>query len=403
MDVTVRLNMYAYPGRSDRTVELSGFVSDELNIHDTINPDSIKLAKEVNVMSDKIKNQLGFDENDVLIYTSGSHESSQTIINSVFGKSQCTCSLVPDSEGCACKKNDSKALISDADHGSMETQLVSHGVKFVRITIDDKDSDDDIVNKYANALRSNEIKLLMLNVVCSDTGRIMPLGGILDRISSERIQGDGIHPVVYVDGTHIKYYVEHPMIDALGFSGCKIGAMPGSGVLLMRERLMSKKIFKPLIAGSTAQQGGLRGGTVHVLCVRSLFEAIVPIPGIGERVVVLKNFRKHMMAEIDRMKSITSGISQQFMPINVGNFDNRSLSIRFPGICTKLIARIMCEKGFHVNTGSACSTSKSPEQTENGGLIRFTAGDKVSMDDTKRAAEAFITSIMAYQMSKVKN
>ena len=64
---------------------------------------------------------------------------------------------------------------------------------------------------------------------------------------------------------------ELPCCETISFSGTKIGAIQGSGVLIVRRDV--KRHLKPLIYGK--QQDGLRGGTLNVLAIESLYCALL--------------------------------------------------------------------------------------------------------------------------------
>ena len=89
------------------------------------------------------------------------------------------------------------------------------------------------------------------------------------------------------DATHIditqgiQEFVNHykfnelPCCETIAFSGSKIGALQGIGVLIVRRDV--KRHLKPLIYGK--QQDGLRGGTLNVLGIESLYHALLKVKG----------------------------------------------------------------------------------------------------------------------------
>lgn len=137
--------------------------------------------------------------------------------------------------------------------------------------------------------------------------------------------------------------------DAIGFSGHKIGALKGVGVLWYNDDAI---IPLPLISGS--QEGGIIGGTENLLGIISVGAST-------------KYYRYSENTEKNRdyvQNWITENISDTLV---VGKNSKRrlhgNLNICFKGVSGEALLLLLDSMGIQVSTGSACNSgSKSPSE-----------------------------------------
>ena len=151
--------------------------------------------------------------------------------------------------------------------------------------------------------------------------------------------------LVYLDCTaslpSIKMDVKELDVDMIGFSGHKLGALKGIGVLYKKKEIG----LSPLIYG--AQEFGLVGGTLNVLAIASLGYALTnynyPVhQSSSKRDYLLHNITK----TIDRC-------------MLVGSIDDRlsnNLNMMFKGIESSRLIQMLDNCGIQVSSGSACNS-----------------------------------------------
>ena len=152
--------------------------------------------------------------------------------------------------------------------------------------------------------------------------------------------------VVYLDCTgsisQIPVDVNNLSVDMLGFSGHKIHALKGAGILYKKENIE----LEPLVYGS--QENGLFAGTENVLGIASLGKAI-------------ENYNYSSISSNNRdyvYDYIINNIPDSYL---VGTpFDHRlphNLYMCFKGVQGESLMILLDMNGIQVSTGSACTSS----------------------------------------------
>lgn len=165
--------------------------------------------------------------------------------------------------------------------------------------------------------------------------------------------------------------------NTLSFSGYKIGALQGIGVLIVKKDYFKK--LKPIIYGK--QQNGLRGGTLNTLGILSLKEAL--------------EFRKTHKPNINRDNVLPYKLRQDFREYGVATIDYPKTNIALLDFTNcKITKNYDAESLMHifellgiiVGIGSACNgNNKSEVYTKAFGddhkIIRFSIDKYESTSD----------------------
>lgn len=154
--------------------------------------------------------------------------------------------------------------------------------------------------------------------------------------------------IVYLDCTasipSIKLDVKELDVDIVGFSGHKLGALKGIGVLYKKEDIK----LKPLVYG--AQEFGLVGGTSNVLSIASLGYAI-------------SNYNYSTHSNCTKRDHLLHYIFEMIDGCRlVGDINNRlstNLNMMFDGIDSSRLIQLLDDNGIQVSSGSACNSGTS--------------------------------------------
>lgn len=190
--------------------------------------------------------------------------------------------------------------------------------------------------------------------------------------------------VLHSDATQIipDRKINSTYVDMLSFSGHKIHAPKGIGVLHIKNKNVT---IKPLIYGS--QENKLRGGTENVAYIAGLGTAIDELYYPKN----MKQLRDYFSIELQKIsKNITV----------IGDFKNRlhsNLSVCFGGVSASKLMNCLSQSGVYCSTGSACNQSAKSYVLEAIGLsedeINSTIRFSLSCTTTKEEIDEAIVII----------
>lgn len=153
--------------------------------------------------------------------------------------------------------------------------------------------------------------------------------------------------IVYLDCTGsiptIPLDVKYLDVDICGFSGHKLGALKGCGILYKKKNIE----LDPLIYGT--QEQGLIGGTENVLGIASLGKVIEDYDYTS-----ISSYNRDYVYDY-LMKNIPDSYLVGAL-INLGNRLPHNLYICFKGIEGESLMLLLDMNGIQVSTGSACSS-----------------------------------------------
>ena len=171
--------------------------------------------------------------------------------------------------------------------------------------------------------------------------------GTINDIKDLAVLAHKYNALIHTDATqYIPYYkvdVKDLDVDMLSFSGHKIGAPAGFGVLYIRKGLD----IPSLIRGN--QEKGLFAGTENVPYILGLATAIKQIDYSSTKYI--KEIRDYFESKI--LTELNCGYINAYCAKRVPHIS----SVVFPGKNAKQIQTMLELEGIYVSTGSACNES----------------------------------------------
>ena len=223
-----------------------------------------------------------------------------------------------------------------------------------------------------NELKINSgTSLVVIDYANSELGIIQDVEAIIDLVHKYRGK-------VYLDCTgsitDIPVNLLELDADMIGFSGHKLGALKGVGVLYKKAGVT----LSPLIYGS--QEQGLFGGTENVLGIASLGRAVKDFTYSESK----RNNRDYVLRYM--MENILD--FQLIGPTNMSDRLSHNLYVSFKGVAGETLMILLDGYDIQVSTGSACNSRAadiSPALAEIGiddetarGCVRMTFSGKES-------------------------
>lgn len=183
-------------------------------------------------------------------------------------------------------------------------------------------------------VENSSYSLVVVDYANSEIGTIQNIIAIVDICHRH-----GAH--VYLDCTgsiaQIPVDVKKLGADMIGFSGHKLGALKGCGVLWKRKDLK----IAPLIYG--AQEQGLFGGTENML-------------GIVALAAALKNYEYRHIDTATFIETLLNTIPGSHILGAKSNRLPNTISVAFDNVCGTKLATMCDLGGYQVSNGSACNS-----------------------------------------------
>ncbi len=233
-------------------------------------------------------------------------------------------------------------ITTKVEHASVLETMKYLEEKGYSITYLSVDSEGNIDLNELKSVITNDTLLISIMVANNEIGTIYPIKEIGKIAKQNNI-------LFHVDAVQaigkIKIDVKEMNIDTLSFSGHKINAPKGIGVLYVNKNIN----FKPLIFGH--QENNRRGGTENVPYIIGLGKAI--------EMILEDNYEKNSkIAELrDYMESkIKENISDIRIYGNIENRMSNTSSIAFKGVGAEELLFVLESYNIFVSTGSACNS-----------------------------------------------
>lgn len=231
---------------------------------------------------------------------------------------------------------------SELEHKSITELADSHNFGTVVYFTNDKSGKITVSDIYESVFKESIVSAIYVN---NELGTINPIKELVSKARE--------YPVwipVHTDATqavgHIPVDVKDLGVDYLTFSGHKIGAPMGIGVLY------SKNPGVKLIAGGN-QEFGIRPGTENVPAIVGLGKACEILYEELENLEIHYKYLKEVFCE-----TIRDNMKHKWW-IN-GDYDNNSnniISLTIPGVESESLLTLLDIEGIRVSAGSACSAS----------------------------------------------
>lgn len=284
-----------------------------------------KVKDEISKARNNIAKLINADPNNI-IFTSCGSESNVTSIMSAVRK-------YPD------KKH---IITTKVEHASiMETMNYLESIGYI-ITYLSVDKNGRLDLDELKSSITDDTCLVSVMMANNELGNIYPIKEI-----SKIVHESGI--LFHCDAVQavgkIKIDVKDLGVDFLSFSGHKINAPKGIGVLYVKD----SSIFNPLIFGH--QEKNRRGGTENVPYIIGL--------GKAAELIINDNFNKEK--EIEELRDyMEDKIKEEIDAVLIyGDLDNRTpntSSIAFKGVKADELMLVLESFNIFISTGSACNS-----------------------------------------------
>lgn len=261
----------------------------------------------------KIAEYIGANSKNI-IFTSGATESNNMIVNNFNDK-------------------DIEIITTNIEHKSILEPLNASNAKVIYL----KASQNGQINidDLKNAI-TKKTKLVSVMYVNNETGVIQPIEEISKLLKDTDIW-------FHVDAVqalgHIDIDVEELNVDSMSFSGHKVGALNGLGVLYTKNKL------KNLIYGGI-QESGRRAGTSNTISAVSMANSLVEMDNEREDV---SNIQKYFFKRLEEIPYEINGDIEKII--------NHIVNIYFPWAKSDLLLTYLDLNGIYVSAGSACNAN----------------------------------------------
>ncbi len=269
-------------------------------------------------------------EYDQVIFNSGATEGISTVFHSVLG----------------CDKNVKKTIIiSGIEHSAIintanfYAQEKGYNVRVLPVTKDGV-VELETLKKWIAEEKTN-IAMISIMAANNETGVIQPYKEINDLCLTNNIPFL-CDTTQFIGKTHFNF--KESNFDYAVCSGHKLGAMTGTGILLVKDPTS----LKPLIIGG-GQEKGHRGGTQNYLGNETLAVALTAIDSVLKNLNALSEKRLEFEA---KMKKAFPNV------VIIGENAPRLASttyISYPGIHGQAVQIELESQDIFVTTSSACS------------------------------------------------
>lgn len=357
------------PYFSEKFANPSGLYSLSRNTYQAVAKSRVEIAKFLNCSSDEI------------YFTSGGSESDNLAIF-----------------GLANKRKSGHIITTKIEHPAVLKsceRLEENGFSVTYLSVDDEGYVD--LDQLKNSLREDTF-LVSIMYANNEIGTIEPIKEI-SKIIEEYKENTGkkdiyLHTDACQATNFLEMNVQNLGVDLLTFSGSKIYAPKGIGVLYVRTGIP----IDPMIFGG-GQENNLRSGTENVAYIVGISKAVELIPKRLDQNKKLIDMRDELISRLLKIDQATlNGPLRDRLPNNI--------NISFAGIEGESAVLMLDRMGIAVSTGSACSsmslepshvivaTGKSKELAHSS--LRFTIGlnsDKNDIEKIVNAVEEVITKL----------
>lgn len=320
-----------------------------------------------------VRRLVGAGERDTIIFTSGATEANNTAINAVADRSG---PIVSASTEHPCILQPLKNL---AERGRSVTLV--HPDPFGRITPD----------ALARAI-TPDTSLVTIMAANNETGVINPISEIVRTVRE-------ISPTALIHSDAAQLLGKGVLsmrelgVDLLTISAHKIGALSGTGALVVREGVH----IEPLLRGG-AQESKLRGGTENVLGI-SVFGAVADLVAsdLPDRIERMRrardSFEAHLLREISDVQ--INGVACERLP--------NTSSVYIPGVRADDLIVAMDLERVLISSGAACTSGKpepshvlqamGQDEERTRSTIRVSFRGDMSVDEVANVVSALVRCV----------
>jgi cysteine desulfurase len=328
----------------------------------------------------------------IVVFTSGATESNNAAILAPF--------MDKNFKGFNEHSNEASLVSSVVEHPSVfepikRLELMGLRVSLVGLRNGMFSADSFIEETTAS---TKVVSLMMAN---NETGAIFPVERIASAVK-ERFPQVFFHSDAVQLAGKSGISLSETAIDAVSFSGHKLGALCGvGGLVIKRSALLSNPNgFRPILFGG-AQEQKWRAGTENVVGILSLNLALKKIlPELEGRARAMRQ-RKHLLKQklMTGLEDITINYDREETSLP------NTLSLRVEGVNADDLVVALDLSGVLISSGSACSSGK-PEpshvlkamgltESQARQSIRLSLRAEEPLDNINIAGEKIINTIKA--------
>ncbi|OGF31590.1 hypothetical protein A2533_00075 [Candidatus Falkowbacteria bacterium RIFOXYD2_FULL_35_9] len=357
------------------------FFSDEYGNPSSIHSFGQETSTAIESAREKISGFLGANDPQEIVFTSCATESNNLAIWGIFNKFKI-------------KKKKLHFITSKIEHPSVlqvfkKIEKLGHEVSFIEV-------DHDGIIKLEQLRKEIKANTVLVSIMSAnnEVGSIQPVEEIGEIIAKEKIkrQNKELPIFFHTDAVQALNYLEINVAkikcDLLSFSGHKIYAPMGIGVLFIRKGVS----LEPLMQGGS-HEFNLRPGTSNVPGIVGLGKAIEILDSEKEKTISkVKKIKEKIIHELKDVKDIRfNGNPDKQLP--------NLLNISFYGAEGESILMMLDMEGIAISTGSACSSGAlepSYVLTAMGIPVEWTHGSiRVSLGrfNSEQEVSTFVTSL----------
>ena len=344
--------------------------------------------KEIDKARNSVAKMLNCKPEQV-IFTSGGSESNATVMHGA------TCLNKYSAIAYSAVEHESVRLNAEASSSKLKMVMpieipVSVGSGIIRV-----DAIDEVL------LENPEIKLVSVMASNNEICSVNDISELAERCHKDKVlfHTDCVQAVETIDLDMQKFGCDFMSLSAHKFHGPK-----GVGVLYCKDR----STMAPLIAGSSSQEFGLRGGTENVPGIIGLGVAaeIAINEGLTDLDYIMhikSSFYTHLLGSLVALNGkemLAKTHYNGFSPSDVGKI----VSMTFDGVDAQSLVLLLSAKNVYISAGSACnahSTESSKvlkaiglddEQAHN--TVRFSFSKFNTEEEAIKAAEIVAESVV---------
>lgn len=273
-------------------------------------------------------------EMDEIIFTSGSTESNNIVIN-LYKQ--------------ICNEYSTKLITSSMEHPSIYEPIINNIENYLFLN-----STSDGYWILDNKILNSKLNLLTLIALNNETGILQDIHKVIELKNKYNV-------ITHLDLTQVVSKVDlndynFKNIDFISISAHKFYGPKGIGVLKINKNIMNRYNIIPMICGGN-QNFGLRSGTEDIPSIYSMCKAFEVIENSAS--IKIPYMVKCTQYLYDRLKELFDklGIDYRFN-IKKEQIIN-TISVSFRNINVNRIVKILSEKyNIFISIGSACSSNK---------------------------------------------
>lgn len=331
-----------YNGSSPLLTPVRDYLKKRLDTNLFANPNAIhsigqKITKGIEKCREIIADTIGCYP-DQIFFNSGASEGISHAFHSILDQAPAHRKII---------------ITSPIEHSVVPNALsyyVNHR-NFILKTVDIDENGRVLLASLENLLKENKDKVALVTIMAvnNETGVIQPYQEMGQICREHKVE-------FFCDTTQLigkgNFNFEQSGLDYAVCSGHKIGALSGSGFMIVREPTK----MRSLIFGST-QERGLRGGTQHYLGIETL---AVAMQDFKENASKLENLQKAKLKfEADVVKAFPEAV---VIGASAPRLAGTTL-IGYPGIHGQAVQIELESHDIFVTTSAAC-TDNQPETSK---------------------------------------